>query len=525
MKFSRVFFRSFILIFIFTMYGIFLGRDINFFVADLGRLLKAGELFFQGFSIPQTNYYSYTYPDYPCINHHWASGVIFFLIQKLAGFNGLSIFFFAISIATFLLFFSLAWRYSNFEIASLVSVVMIPVIASRGEIRPEVFSYFFSGVFLWVLWNFKASRISWRWLFLLPLLEILWVNVHIYFFIGLLLIAAFLSEYSIIYLARKGKDEFIRIKKLALCLIFTFSCAFLNPAGSAGVFYPLRIIGAYGCDIVEMQPVYVIAKTKSIDFLPLIYFELAFILLLLSWLYVLIRQIVKKEGFSIANFILTLLFGAMGILAVRNFAPFGFFALPIAANNLRNIMKREADSVRDYCFRGALFISICLSIFLVNPEYWPRRSSLGIGLSGGSTQAIDFFKKADIQGPILNNFDVGGYLIYYLFPKERVFVDNRPEAYPASFFRDMDIGLQVNEKRWREAESRYGFNAIFFYHRVYTAWGQGFLIRRLSDPQWAAVYIDDACVILLKRNEGNQDIISKYELPGGSPTIKSLLTQ
>lgn len=525
MKFSKIFFRSLILIFILSMYGIFLGRDINFFVADLGRLLKAGELCFRGFSIPQTNYYSYTYPDYPCINHHWASGVIFFLIQKLAGFNGLSIFFVAISIATFLLFFSLAWRYSNFEIASLVSIIMIPVIVSRGEIRPEVFSYFFSGVFLWILWNFKTSRISWRWLFLLPLLEILWVNVHIYFFIGLLLIAAFLSEYSIIFWVRKGKDEFIRIKKLALCLILAFSCAFLNPAGPAGVFYFLRIMRDIGCDILEMQPVYVIAKTKSIDFFPLIYFELAFVLLLLSWLYVIIRQIRKKEGFSIVNFLLTLIFCAMGILAVRNFAFFGFFALPVAANNLRNMIKREADSVRDYCLRGSLFILICVSIFLVNPEYWPRRSSLGIGLNGESTQAIDFFKKADIQGPILNNFDVGGYLIYYLFPKERVFVDNRPEAYPASFFRDMDIGLQVNEKRWREAESLYGFNTIFFYYRVYTAWGQGFLIRRLSDPQWAAVYIDDSCVILLKRNERNQDIIRKYELPGGSPTIKSLLTQ
>jgi len=525
MKFQKIFFRTAILIFILSIYGIFLARNINFFVADLGRLLKSGELFFRGFFIPQVNYFSYTCPAYPFINHHWASGVFFFLIQKLAGFNGLSVFFIAISIITFLLFFSLAWRYSNFEIASLVSIIMIPVIASRGEIRPEVFSYFFSGVFFWILWNFRAARLSWRWLFLLPLLEIFWVNLHIYFFIGLLLIAAFLTEFSVIFCIKKGKHEFIRMKKSALCLILAFSCVFLNPAGQAGVFYPLRIIGNLGCDIVEMQPVYVLAKIKSIDFLPLIYFELAFVLLLLSWIYAFIRRIVKKEGFPVANFILTLLFGVMGILAVRNFALFGFFALPIAANNLRNMIRREADSVRDYCLRGSLFILICVSVFLVNPEYWPRRDSLGIGLNKESTQAINFFKKTGIQGPILNNFDIGGYLIYHLFPKERVFVDNRPEAYPASFFRDIDIGLQADEKKWREINSRYDFNVIFFYHRVYTAWGQGFLIRRLSDPQWAAVYIDDFCAILLKRNERNQDIIKKYELPDGSPAIKSLLTQ
>src|SRR5439155_19342363 len=36
-----------------------------------------------------------------------------------------------------------------------------------------------------------------------------------------------------------------------------------------------------------------------------------------------------------------------------------------------------------------------------------------------------------IQGPLLNNFNIGGYLIHYLFPQHRVYVDSRPEAYTA----------------------------------------------------------------------------------------------
>lgn len=525
MRLPGKFFRTVIVIFILAIYSLFLARKINFFVADLGRFLKTGELFFQNFSIPCTNLYSYTHPDYPYLNHHWGSGVIFFLNEKLAGFYGLSVFFIIISILTLLLFFHIAWRYSSFEIAAPLSVILIPLIASRSEIRPEVFSYFFSGLFLWVLWNFKYARLSWRWLFLLPLLEVIWVNVHIYFFTGLVLIASFLTECLVTFCVRKSKEEFNRIKTLSLSLILALAATFLNPAGITGILYPFRIMRDSGCSVLELQPVYVIARDKSINFLPLIYFKVALALLLFSWLYVFVSWIKKKESFPIANFILSLFFAIMAFLAVRNFTIFALFTLPIAAGNLRTLIRKKTDTFRDYCLVGSLVALISINMFFANPEYWPKLSSLGIGLNKESANAINFFKKADIKGPILNNFDIGGYLIYHLYPSERVFVDNRPEAYPASFFRDIDIGLQVNEERWLEVDLRYNFNVIFFYHRVYTPWGQRFLVRRLSDPRWAVVYFDEYCLILLKRNIRNQAAIKKYELPKGPADIKSLLTQ
>ncbi len=42
---------------------------------------------------------------------------------------------------------------------------------------------------------------------------------------------------------------------------------------------------------------------------------------------------------------------------------------------------------------------------------------------------------------------------------------------------------------------------------------QPFLIRRVFDPAWAPVFVDDTTIILLKRNEINASIIEKYELP------------
>src|SRR3990167_830846 len=135
------------------VYGALVTQKINLHTADLGRHIKNGEIAITQRMIPQTNYYSHTYPDFPFLNHHWVTGVVFFLIWKVAGFAGLSVFFSLISIATLGFFFYLAKKYANFELAVLATVVMLPVITSRVEIRPEAISYLFVALFFWILWE------------------------------------------------------------------------------------------------------------------------------------------------------------------------------------------------------------------------------------------------------------------------------------------------------------------------------------------------------------------------------------
>jgi len=58
----------------------------------------------------------------------------------------------------------------------------------------------------------------------------------------------------------------------------------------------------------------------------------------------------------------------------------------------------------------------------------------GFGLVQGNNQSAQFFIDNNIKGPLFNNYDIGGYLIYHFYPQEKVFTDNRPEAYSVSFF-------------------------------------------------------------------------------------------
>jgi hypothetical protein len=105
-------------------------------------------------------------------------------------------------------------------------------------------------------------------------------------------------------------------------------------------------------------------------------------------------------------------------------------------------------------------------------------------------------------------------LIYHLQGREKVFVDNRQEAFPLDFFRKVYVPMQEDPVVWKDVQAKYGFNVIYFYRHDLTPWGQSFLIDRIRDPQWAPVFADDYTVIFARRGSIDQGIIDRHELPG-----------
>lgn len=503
-------FERFLLALILLFYGVMLAQPINMETADLGRHLKNGELFFNNFQIPHTNLYSYTHADFPFINHHWGAGVIFYSIFKISGFRGLSIFFIIVSLVTFLLFFHIAWRWAGFGLPGILSILAIPVLAARVEIRPEILSYFFASVFFWILWNYRAGKISKRFLYLLPFLQLVWVNTHIYFFLGGVITLAFAVESAVQVWIKKDRSVLVHAKMLAFVFVMLGVAVLLNPSGIRGALYPLFILQNFGYRLFENQSFWFIESLFSYP--PALYFKILFIVFILSWAAVFKKVLQKEADFPVALFLLSLFFGSIALYAVRNFAIFSYFALTVSAVNFSQL--KIFSPKRENHFTTAVLIILFLAIILIiNPAYWSSRGSFGLGLADGTTKAADFFKARKIQGPVFNNYDIGGYLIYYLYPRAKVFVDNRPEAYPAAFFHDIYIPMQEDENKWHEQDAKYNFNTIFFWRNDLTPWGQKFLITRIKDPAWAAVYLDNYAIIFLKRIETNKAVIAKYEIP------------
>src|SRR3989344_6228837 len=90
--------------------AVLLAQKIDLPQADIGRHIKNGEIILHGSwvdkrAVLQTNFYSYTQTQHEFVNHHWLSGVIFYLIFQIFGFVGLSIFYIVLVSAAFYIFF------------------------------------------------------------------------------------------------------------------------------------------------------------------------------------------------------------------------------------------------------------------------------------------------------------------------------------------------------------------------------------------------------------------------------------
>ncbi|MEK7501290.1 MAG: hypothetical protein AAB642_04170, partial [Patescibacteria group bacterium] len=263
-----------------------------------------------------------------------------------------------------------------------------------------------------------------------------------------------------------------------------------------GTLAPLSIFKNFGYRLAENQPVWFIEKIlPNPNFLV---FKIVFALLIASFF---ARLAKNRHGLALTDTLLALGFSAAGWLAIRNFALFGLFALPFAAGNLARgfSIKRQNDQKLGHI---AIITLTLVALATLSGELWkiyPRPLKLGLGLESGNENSMKFFKENHLAGPIFNNYDIGGYLIFHLWPRERVFVDNRPEAYPAGFFEKVYIPMQADEDIWQAKLKEYGFKTIIFSHTDYTPWGQDFLASRLNDPAWQVVFKDERVIIFTKK--------------------------
>ena len=489
---------------LFVFIALMFSQKITLVTADLGRHIVNGKLTLTEGTILKTNNYSYTEPDFETVNHHWGSGVIFYLIWKLFDFYGISIFYTVINVSAFLLVFLVAKRRSTLLPLFFFSVLAIPMIAYRTEIRPEGFSYLFLAAYFFILDTYRSKHIP-RFVFiLLPILQILWVNLHIYFILGIGLALTFGVE-----CLKKKNRAYLKERLILVGLLIISSLC--NPFFIKGLIEPFLIFQEYGYRVYENQ---------SILFLQRRFGEQIFlhveVLSVVVVIVILMLYFRKKLSQLYPETILVILFAVLSWKLVRSIPLFGLVFIPFSTKAFSILIKNTKMITYTYIRYSMISFSLfILFIGLITTKhyYTPFNGKFGWGLVDNVQDSGQFFKNNNLKGPILNNYDIGGYLIYHLYPTERVFVDNRPEAYSISFFQDTYIPMQENDETWKIFDKQYNFNAIFFERRDLTPWAQTFLVNRVDDSKWAPVYVDAYTIIFLKRNRKNKPVIKEFELP------------
>jgi hypothetical protein len=133
---------------------------------------------------------------------------------------------------------------------------------------------------------------------------------------------------------------------------------------------------------------------------------------------------------------------------------------------------------------------------LVNAQFSPRRFPV---------QAVDYLEAHDVSGPIVSLDSWGGYLIYRLYPRVRVVLDDRHDFYGENFFRSY-LKMVRDEPGWQDFLQEYHANSVIVPKN-------SALANILDETRgWRPVYRDQTALLFV-RDEPTAE-------PGGEPMLQ-----
>lgn len=467
-----------LLFYVFSFYFVSDGS----FNQDLGRHLKLGEIISTSGSVPSTNLFSYTHPNFPFINHHYLFELFVYWGNQLVGIEGLMVIKLMIFMTVVSVVVVMCRKY--YLLLLPVGFIFFHILRERVELRPEIFSYLFCVLIYYLIDRYRKvqSKKNTYLLFTIPFIMLIWVNMHIYFFLGLGILGVFV-------VGRVWEKRVVR----GVLGVFGLSVVMglFNPNGLEGLLYPFRVLGNYGYTIAENQGIFLL---ESINYANpnFIFVKLAGLIALGSMGYAF-----YKKRLNLFNSLLIIMAIVMAFMHIRSMPYLVLLALPATLFNFGDLKKSSWISFLNIIVLCVLLLE---GVLYLNGAYYKntdKDTKAGLLIDESGKKALDFILTHKVPQPIFNNFDIGSYIIYRAYPEYRVFVDGRPEAYPKEFFQQEYIPIQENYEQFKARD----FNTVVFSHTDQTPWGVHFLSQIFQDPNWKLVYLDDFMVIFVKSDQ------------------------
>lgn len=491
--------------------GLSLTQYFNLVTADLGRHLINGREVWQHPELLSTNFYSYTHQSFAFVNHHWLYGVMVYSLSQLFGLSSLTLFNATLGATSLALLLWGAYKKHGFWPSVIAGILAIPPVTSRVEVRPELLSMLGLAVYIFVLEKYTNNTLSFaKTALILLATQVIWQNSHLFFVFGLVVLFLFWVDQVL-------QKNNTKIKQLLLLGVISGCAVLLNPNGVQGALQPLRIFENYGYKVAENQTLwFMITRFATAEHVYTAVLLFGTLLLCLP-LFIKLKKVHKRDYFlPVALFVV---FGLLAQQVIRTRSFFGLTSvytlsalLPLAYSLVAARFEKMKQQQGWYFVFSPVAFVLAVIIFS-SGLFRPVSAMSGFGPLPGADTAARFIKEHSLTGPIFNNYDIGGYLIYYLYPQEEVFVDNRPEAYPTDFFAHDYIAPQENSEDWERLQQRYNFNLIAFNRHDLTPWGQSFLIARIQDPNWTPVFVDAQVIIFLRNTTENEVLTKQLALP------------
>lgn len=454
---------------------------------DLWWHLRTGQLILQSHSPIHRDPFSFTRFGQPWVNHEWLADVLIYSLYRLAGWGGLIITFAVIITAAYWLVF-LRCGGRHYVAALVTAWGAIASVPSWG-VRPQMLSLLLASAFLYILERSDAKTRAIWWT--LPLM-LLWVNLHAGFALGILLMVLFgtgtLLDVALGF--RVWHDARRQLKWLATATAVCAALVAVNPNGVRLYTYPLQTLTSRA-----MQTY--IAEWFSPNFHELRF--LPFGLLLLA----IMAALPFSSRRTRPHDLLLLLVTAFAALrSVRHIPIFVLIAAPVLSTLLEEHMERlrrpSTAGARQPEFKSwkapiHALIVVAFVAFAATRVAAVTAKQAQAERASFPSGAVSFLLRSDLPRPILNHYNWGGYLIWKLYPRYRVFIDGRADLYGDEFMEELSATYHLTDD-WQRALQKWDVRTLVLPPDAPV------VAKLLASSGWREVYADPQAVVLSRRN-------------------------
>ncbi|MFC1706438.1 hypothetical protein ACFL59_06375 [Planctomycetota bacterium] len=474
---------------------------------DLWYHLNTGRYIVEHGALPTDAFHSFITPSPPWLDYFWLFQVLVYAVHTAGGYAGL-VFLRATLFAglctvvfAYLRDGGLSTR-RGFLIVAVTAVIALFLQPRYILVRPHTVSYFLIALFIYVLERKPRYAPA------LPLVAVLWVNLHGVMYPILLLIAgAFTAEHVIRRLyssAARSRRDVLYLLSLAGLV----AAVFVTPHGPELLGVPFRAAGMGSHYISGLE------SPRWADILVLRFerfvmardtgFSILFVLALLGALLSLWKG-PRRPGH------LLLLAGGLSLLprGMRFLNDFVLLALPMIGVLPARVQPlwRVPKLLRIVAW--SLLIIVVLRTMTIS---FLREHRYPLSAAGLPVGAARFLKAVDVGGGVLNFSNQGGYLAWELYPAYKIFTDMQTPL----LFSEVDLSVSHHAFVNPTVLSK----LIADYEPDFIAAPLGFAafkkVLRSSSDHYVPVFFDDT-VVLYADASSHAALVEEFALRAVDP--------
>jgi hypothetical protein len=425
--------------------------------------------------IPRVDTFSYTYPGRPIFYQPWLSAVIFWLAHSIGG----ATFTFLLRYICIGTAYGLLWALMRYlgSGPKLATLLLIPLGLSSSmnwSMRPQLLAYPLFVLMLWVLWHWQTGRPKLMWA--LPLVTLLWVNLH-----GSFVLAFVLMGSALLFGAGDRK-------KLAIWLAVSLLMTLVNPRGIYVWEFVPSMLASPSDQLfaTEWRP-----PTNAGWQMNIFY----------AWLLLFIPlAALSPRRLALLEWIWFLGFGWLALSGLRYVIWFMFIMAALTGPLLSELWRsfrpqpppRETNLTFNYFLAGSILLLPLLLLPGIRESWWAEAPAPYNETSTPIAATKWLAAHPELEGPLFAEYTFSSYLTYAL-PSRLLWIDNRFNAYPPEHWEKYQT-ISSAEYTWDKLLDADKVNLLML-----SLTTQKKLVQAVEDSKtWCTQYRDKKAVIFAR---------------------------